>query len=68
MFESVLSSLAHIKQGRLRALAVTSATPLPSLPDVPTIREFVPDYEATSWFGIGAPKNTPPEIIDVLNT
>jgi tripartite-type tricarboxylate transporter receptor subunit TctC len=67
MFESVLSSLALIKQGRLRALAVTSATRLPSLPDVPTIREFVPDYEATSWFGIGAPKNTPPEVIEVLN-
>ena len=67
MFESSLSSLALIKQGRLRALAVTSATRLSSLPDVPTIAEFVPDFEATSWFGIGAPKKTPPEIIEVLN-
>ena len=67
MFESILSSLALIKQGRLRAMAVTAATRLPSLPDVPTVGEFVPDYEATSWFGIGAPKKTPREIIEVLN-
>jgi tripartite-type tricarboxylate transporter receptor subunit TctC len=67
MFESVLSAQALIKQGRLRALAVTSATRLANLPDIPTIAEFVPGYEATSWFGIGAPRNVPSEIIAVLN-
>src|SRR5262245_66581208 len=52
---------------RLRALAVTSATRLEALPDVPTMAEFLPGYEATGWVGIGAPKNTPTEIVDKLN-
>src|SRR5262249_37581487 len=52
---------------RLRALAVTTAARSPVLPDIPTVAEFVPDYEASFWSGIGAPKNTPAEIIDKLN-
>jgi len=51
----------------LRALAVTTATRSDALPDIPTVGDFVPDFEASTWFGIGAPKNTPPEIIDKLN-
>jgi tripartite-type tricarboxylate transporter receptor subunit TctC len=51
----------------LRALAVTAETRWEALPDVPTIREFVPGYEATNWFGVGAPKATPAEVIDKLN-
>src|SRR5690348_15209904 len=57
-------SIAHIRAGRLRALAMTSATRLEVLPDVPTVAESVPGYEATSWNGIGAPRDTPAEIID----
>ncbi|MGB6940132.1 MAG: tripartite tricarboxylate transporter substrate-binding protein [Xanthobacteraceae bacterium] len=60
-------TLAYIKAGKLHPLAVTSATRSAALPDVPTVSEFVPGYEATAWFGIGAPKNTPVEIIDKLN-
>ena len=66
-FGPLVSSIAHIKAGRLRALAVTTATRSPALPDVPTVREFVPGYEASAWQGIGAPKNTPTEIIEKLN-
>ena len=51
----------------MRALAVTTATRSDALPDIPTVGEFVPGYEASAWFGIGAPKNTPAEIIDKLN-
>lgn len=68
MFEPTLSTLPYIRTGKLRALAVTSATPSPALPDVPVLADFVPGYEATSWFGIGAPKNTPVAIIDSLNS
>jgi tripartite-type tricarboxylate transporter receptor subunit TctC len=60
-------SLAYIKAGKLRALAVTSATRAEVLPDVPTIAEFVPGYEASTWAGVGAPRNTPTEIINKLN-
>jgi tripartite-type tricarboxylate transporter receptor subunit TctC len=67
MFESILTTTSHIRNGELRALAVTSATRVPTLPDVPTVSEFVPNYEATSWFGIGAPKGTPAEIVDKLD-
>ncbi len=62
-----MSSIDHIRAGRLRALAVTSAARLGALPDIPTVGEFVPDYEASAWFGIGAPKNTSTDIIDQLN-
>ena len=56
-----------IRSGKLRALAVTTATRWEGLPEVPTVDEFVPGYEASIWFGIGAPKNTPVEIIERLN-
>jgi tripartite-type tricarboxylate transporter receptor subunit TctC len=66
-FNPLPSSLNFIKTGKLRALAVTSATRQAVLPDVPTVGEFVPGYEGTAWFGIGAPKNTPKDIVDKLN-
>ena len=66
-FNPLPSSLAFIKDGKLRALAVTSATRPTVLPDVPTVGEIVPGYEGFAWFGIGAPKNTPKEIVDTLN-
>lgn len=66
-FDSLSSSMAHIKAGKLRALAVTAATRSPFLPDVPTVGEFIPGYEASAWLGVGAPKNTPSEAIDKLN-
>ena len=67
MFDVVLSSIGHIRAGKLRPLGVTTATRLAVLPDVPPIGDFVPGYEASSWDGIGAPVNTPPEIIATLN-
>jgi tripartite-type tricarboxylate transporter receptor subunit TctC len=67
LFDNLPSSIGHIKGGRIRALAVTSAQPEPSLPGVPTVGETVPGYEATAWFGIGVPKGTPREVIDKLN-
>src|SRR5215472_4019223 len=67
MFEPTLSTLPHIREGKLRALAVSSATRSDALPDVPALAEFVPGYEATAWFGIGAPKNVPAEIVEKLN-
>jgi len=66
-FASVSSSIEYIKAGRLRPLAVTSAMRSEALPNLPTVGEFVPGYEASIWFGIGAPKNTPSQIIDKLN-
>jgi len=67
MFDNVPSSIEYIKSGKLRALAVTTTTRSEALPDIPTVAEFVPGYEATTWVGIGVPKNTPAEIIDTLN-
>jgi tripartite-type tricarboxylate transporter receptor subunit TctC len=67
MFDPLGSSIEYIRAGRLRALAVTTATRAEALPDVPTVGEFVPGYEASLWQGIGAPKSTPPEIVDRLN-
>jgi|SRR5262245_4378887 len=66
-FSTVISSIEYIKAGRLRPLAVTAATRADVLPDVPTVAEFVRGYEATIWVGIGAPKDTPPEIVNKLN-
>ena len=66
-FASMPSSIEFIRAGRLRALAVTTATRSEVLPDVPTVGEFVPGYEASAWYGIGAPKATPAEIVDKLN-
>jgi len=67
MFDVLSSSVEHIRSGRLRALAVTTATRSEALPGIPTIGEFVPGYEASALAGIGAPKGTPAEIIDKLN-
>ena len=61
------SSIEHIRAGKLHPLAVTTATRSEALPDIPTVGEFVPGYEASAWSGIGAPKNTPAEIVDRLN-
>src|SRR5262249_49310563 len=66
-FDVTTSSIEHIKAGRVRALAVTSATRSEALPDIPTLGDFVPGYEAGNFRGVGAPRNTPPEIIDRLN-
>jgi tripartite-type tricarboxylate transporter receptor subunit TctC len=61
------TSIQYIKAGKLRALAVTSKTRADALPDVPTLAEFVPGYEASIWYGLGAPKGTPAEVIARLN-
>ncbi len=66
-FDPMPASIEYIRAGKLRALAVTTVTRSEALPDIPTMAEFLPDYEASGWFGIGAPKNTPYEIIDKLN-
>jgi tripartite-type tricarboxylate transporter receptor subunit TctC len=66
-FTPIGSSIEYIRTGKLRALAVTSATRSDALPDLPTVGEFLPGYEADAWNAIGAPKNTPTEIIDRLN-
>jgi tripartite-type tricarboxylate transporter receptor subunit TctC len=66
-FSVITESIEYIKAGKLRALAVTTAARSDVLPDVPTISEFVPGYEASAWVGIGAPRNTPTEIIEKLN-
>src|SRR5262249_33830722 len=67
MFASMPSSIEYIRAGKLRALAVTTATRSAALSDIPAMNEFVPAYEASSVFGIGAPRNTPAEIIEKLN-
>ena len=60
-------AIEHIRSGKLRALAVTAATRSDVLPDIPTVSDFVPGYEASAFFGVGAPRNTPAEIIEKLN-
>jgi len=67
MFPGPASAIAYIRTGTLRPLAVTTATRSEALPDISTVGEFVPGYEASAWFGVGAPRNTPAEIIDKLN-
>jgi tripartite-type tricarboxylate transporter receptor subunit TctC len=67
-FDVMTSSIEHIKAGRVRALAVTTSVRSPALPDLPTVAEFVPGYEASNIRGVGAPRNTPVEIIDKLNS
>jgi tripartite-type tricarboxylate transporter receptor subunit TctC len=67
MFDNLPSSIGHIQAGRLRALAVTTATRSKALPDVPTVGETVPGYEASAWFGMAVPKGTPRDIVDKLN-
>jgi tripartite-type tricarboxylate transporter receptor subunit TctC len=68
MFENLPTSLEYIRAGKLRALGVTTAARSDLLPDLPAVGEFVPGYEVSSWFGIGAPKNTPADIVGMLNT
>jgi len=67
MFDPTIGMVAPIRAGRLRALAVTTATRSPALPDIPTLGEFLPGYEVSGWNGLCAPRNTPAEIIDKLN-
>jgi len=67
MFDSMLSSVEYIRAGKLRALAVTTAARSEALPDVPTVGDFLPGYEASQWSGVGVPRNTPTETIDKLN-
>jgi tripartite-type tricarboxylate transporter receptor subunit TctC len=67
MFEPTISTIEYVRAGKLRALAVTSATRSELLPDTPTVGEFLPGYEASQWYGIGAPKGTPAEIVERLN-
>jgi tripartite-type tricarboxylate transporter receptor subunit TctC len=66
-FITTAASIEYIKTGRLRALAVTTATRSETLPNIPTVGEFVPGYETSNWFGVGIPKNTPADIVDKLN-
>jgi tripartite-type tricarboxylate transporter receptor subunit TctC len=67
IFISELLSLPHIKAGTLRALAETSTARSAALPDIPTVAEFIPGFEASFWVGIGAPRDTPAETIDIIN-
>src|SRR5262245_41900932 len=67
VFGTISTCLQYIRSGMLRALSVTTATRSDVLPDIPTLADFVPGYESSQWFGIGAPKNTPTEIVDKLN-
>jgi tripartite-type tricarboxylate transporter receptor subunit TctC len=67
MFGTMPSSIEYIRAGRLRALAVTTATRSQALPEVPTVGEFVPGYEVSTWYGAGAPMGSPAEVIDKIN-
>jgi tripartite-type tricarboxylate transporter receptor subunit TctC len=67
-FANTVASIEYIRAGKLRPLAVTTATRAEALPDIPTVAEFVPGYEASGWSGIGSPKNTQSQIVDKLNT
>jgi tripartite-type tricarboxylate transporter receptor subunit TctC len=68
LFDNLPTSLEHIRAGKVRALAVTTAERSPAVPDLPTVAEFVPGYEVSSWFGVGAPRGTPAGVIDKLNS
>ena len=67
MFATTAAAVAYVRVGTLRALALTSATRSELLPAIPTVGEYVPGYEASTWWGVGAPRNTPAEIINMLN-
>jgi tripartite-type tricarboxylate transporter receptor subunit TctC len=67
MFDNIPTCAEHVKSGKLRGLAVTSTTRSEVLPDLPTVADFLPGYEASAWYGIVAPKNTPADVIDTLN-
>jgi tripartite-type tricarboxylate transporter receptor subunit TctC len=66
-FATMTASIGHIRGGRLRPLAVTTVQHSDALPGIPSVSEFIPGFEASSWFGVAAPKATPPEIIELLN-
>jgi tripartite-type tricarboxylate transporter receptor subunit TctC len=66
-FAPLAASIEYVRTGQLRALAVTAATRSQALPDIPTVDDFVPGYEASSVYGLGAPRNTPADIVDKLN-
>jgi tripartite-type tricarboxylate transporter receptor subunit TctC len=67
MFDNLPTSIEFIRAGKLRALAVTTATRSDVVPDLPTVADFVPGYEASAWYGVGVPRGTPDEVIDKLN-
>ena len=67
MFATMPAAIQYVRAGNLRALAVTTGTRSDALPDIPAVKEFVPGYEATTWYGVGAPKKTPAEIVERLN-
>jgi tripartite-type tricarboxylate transporter receptor subunit TctC len=67
LFATLASSIEFIRTGKLRGLAVTTAMRSEALPDLPTVNEFVPGYEESSWYGVGAPRGTPAEVIDKIN-
>src|SRR6195256_2442767 len=67
MFDNIPTSIEHLRGGRLRVLAVTGTARSSLLPDIPTVADFLPGYEASAWYGLGAPKNTPVEIVNKLN-
>ena len=67
LFDNLPGSIGHIRTGKVRALGVTASKRVPSLPDVPTIGETVSGYEASVWYGMAAPKDTPPDVIETLN-
>jgi len=66
-FSSITGAIEYVRAGKLRAMGVTTATRLEALPDIPTVGEFVPGYETSGWLGLGAPRDTPVEIVDLLN-
>jgi tripartite-type tricarboxylate transporter receptor subunit TctC len=66
-FGSLPATIEYVRTGKVRALALTAAARLEALPEIPTVGEFVPGYEASFWYGIGAPMGTPAEIVDKLN-
>jgi tripartite-type tricarboxylate transporter receptor subunit TctC len=68
VFGTISTCIQYVRSGMLRALAVTTATRSDELPDVPPLAEFVPGYEGSQWYGVGAPKETPAEVIETLNT
>jgi tripartite-type tricarboxylate transporter receptor subunit TctC len=67
MFDNIPSSIQHVREGKLRPLAVTTAEPSELLPSLPVVADFLPGYEASAWYGVGAPKGTPAEIVEKLN-
>jgi tripartite-type tricarboxylate transporter receptor subunit TctC len=67
MFDNLASSIAYIRAGKLHPLAVTTLARSEALPDIPMVNDFVPRYEASTWFGVGVPKATPPAVVDKLS-